>query len=150
MTSDFFHSKSFLYFSIVYTLCLFTCVYSQQNLKNNFTGAETETETIAIEIVQHKNVQLVFDTKSKRMQFATRFLNKQYTVNYSPQYRGKKFKLLSGLELNNGYNKSLKTDVYYIPKIFNPLKYMFPMYFISNEKYRSVNTDYVITIQKLN
>jgi hypothetical protein len=125
-----------------------TCVYSQQNPKNNFT--ETKAKTFAIEIVQHKNVQLVFDTKSKRMQLATRFLNKQYTVNYSPQYRGNKFKLDSDLELNNEHNKSLSTDVYYRPKIYNPLKYMFPMYFIYNEKCRSENTDYVITVQKLN
>lgn len=84
------------------------------------------------------------------MQLVTRFLNKQYTVDYSPQYSSRKFNLDSDLELNNERDKRLSTYVYYSPKIYNPLKYMFPMYFIYNEKYRSENTDYVITIQKLN
>lgn len=148
MNCNFFHRVNFLYLIIVFTLCVVTRTFSQQNPKNNFT--ETEVETFAIEIFQHNNMQLVLDTKSKRMQLITRFLNKQYTVNYSPQYRGKKFKLLSDLELNNKHNKSLRTDVQYNPKTFNPLKYKFHMHSKSNEMYRVGSTDYIITIQMLN
>ena len=104
MNRNFFHNINFRCLTIVLILCVFTCSYSQQQPKNQFSDAEAET--FAIEIFQHKNMQLVLDTKSKRMQLITRFLNKQYTVNYSPQYRGKKFKLLSDLELNNKHNKS--------------------------------------------
>lgn len=135
MSSVIFHKINLRCLTIVFVLCTVACAFSQQPPKNNFS--KPEVEAFAIEIFQYKNMQLILDTKSKRMQLITRFLEKQYTVNYSPQYRGKKFKLLSDLELNNKYNKSLSTDVYYSPKIYNPLKYMFPMYFIYNEKYRS-------------
>ena len=148
MNCNFFHNINFRCLTIVLILCVFTCSYSQQQPKNQFSDAEAET--FAIEIFQHKNMQLVLDTKSKRMQLITRFLNKQYTVNYSPQYRGKKFKLLSDLELNNKHNKSLRTDVNYNPKTFNPLKYKFPLNSNSDEMYRVGETDYIITIQKLN
>ena len=148
MICNFFHNINSRCLTIVLILCVFTCSYSQQQPKNQFSVAEVET--FEIEVVQHKNMHLFFDTKSKRMQLVTRFLNKQYIVGYSPKYSGEKFNLDSNLELNNEHNKSLSSDVYYSSKTFNPLKYMFPMYFISNKEYRSENISHVITIQKLN
>lgn len=83
------------------------------------------------------------------MHLITRFFKKQYSVAYTPQYKNKKFKSTSGLKLNNKYNKNLETDVNYNPNTFNPLKYRFPLNSNSDELYRVGNTEYVITIHKL-
>jgi hypothetical protein len=148
MANSLFYNKNSQYLAIVFILCLVTCSFSQQKTKTEFSKAEIET--FAIEVFQHKNIQLILDTKSKRMQLITRFLNKQYAISYSPQYKGKKFKSLSEVKLNNKHNTSLQTDVNYNPKNFNPLKYKFPLHSKSDEMYRVGNTDYIITIQKLN
>jgi len=84
------------------------------------------------------------------MKLITNFINRQYSIEYSPEYTGKNFKLVSDLGINNKYNKSLRSDQTYDPRTFNPLKYKFPLSSKSKQMYRVGHTDYIITINKLN
>lgn len=148
MTSNFLHKIKLQYLFLVLILSAAASLFAQQIPKNNFT--EAEVESFVIEIFQHKNARLILNTKTKRMQLITRFLDKQYSVSYSPEYKGKNYKTLSSLKLNNKHNKHLSIDKVYNPKTFNPLKYKFPLHSHSDEMYRVGNTDYIITIHSLN
>lgn len=148
MINDVFHKIKSRHLFWVFVLGASSFLFAQQSPKNDFT--KSEVETLVIEIFQHKNARLILDTRSKRMQLITRFLDKQYSVSYSPEYKGKNYKKLSDLKLNNKYNKQLQIDKNYNPKTFNPLKYKFPLHSRTNEVYRIGNTDYIITINALN
>ena len=125
-----------------------TFSFSQNKLKKTFTT--TEINGFVIEVFQSEATQLVFNPSSKRMKLITNFFNKQFSIEYSPQYSGKKFKLVSDLGVNNKYNKSLQSDQNYNARSFNPLKYKFPLSSKSKEMYRIGRTDYIITINALN
>lgn len=142
-----FHRAKTSYLFIAFLLSFVVLSFSQQNPKNNFT--EEEINQYTIEVFQDENMYLVLDKNSKRLHLITRFFNKQYSIAYKPQFKNKKFKNTSDLKLNNKYNKNLLTDISYNPQTFNPLKYKFPLNSQSDELYRVGNTDYVITIHKL-
>ena len=133
---------------IAFIFLFATLSFSQNKLKKTFTTPEIND--FVIEIFQSEATQLVFNPSSKRMRLITNFFNRQYSIEYSPQYSGKKFKQVSDLGLNNKYNKNLVLDQNYNPRTFNPLKYKFPLSSKSKEMYRIGRTDYIITINTLN
>jgi len=133
---------------IVITFLFFTFSFSQNNIKKTFTN--NEINDFVIEVFQDEAAELVFNPSSKRMKLITNFFNKQLSIEFSPEYSGKKFKLVSDLGLNNKYNKNLQSDHSYDPRVFNPLKYKFPLSSRSKKMYRIGRTDYIITINKLN
>ena len=141
--------KIYFQFIIIAFIFLFaTLSFSQVKLKTTFT--EREINDFIIEVFQDQATHLVFNPGSKRMKLITNFFNKQFSIEYSTQYFGKKFKKVSDLGLNNKYNKSLVLDRNYNPRTFNPLKYKFPLSSKSKEMYRVGNTNYIITIKTLN
>lgn len=141
--------KIYFQFIIIAFIFLFaTLSFSQVKLKTTFT--EREINDFIIEVFQDQATHLVFNPRSKRMKLITNFFNKQFSIEYSPQYFGKKFKKVSDLGLNNKYNKSLVLDRSYNPRTFNPLKYKFPLSSKSKEMFRVGNTNYIITIKTLN
>jgi len=125
-----------------------TLSFSQGKLKTTFT--ETEINDFIIEVFQDEATHLVFNSHSKRMVLITNFLNKQFTISYSPEYSGKKFKQISSLGINNKYNKKLQLDQNYNPQTFNPLKYNFPLGSRFKEMYRIGHTNYIISIEPFN
>lgn len=141
--------KIYFQFIIIAFIFLFaTLSFSQVKLKTTFT--EREINDFIIEVFQDQATHLVFNPRSKRMKLITNFFNKQFSIEYNPQYSGKKFKKISDLGLNNKYNKSLVLDRNYNPRTFNPLKYKFPLSSKSKEMFRVGNTNYIITIKTLN
>lgn len=141
--------KIYFQFIIIAFIFLFaTLSFSQVKLKTTFT--EREINDFIIEVFQDQATHLVFNPRSKRMKLITNFFNKQFSIEYNPQYFGKKFKKISDLGLNNKYNKSLVLDRNYNPRTFNPLKYKFPLSSKSKEMFRVGNTNYIITIKTLN
>ncbi len=141
--------KIYFQFIIIAFIFLFaTLSFSQVKLKTTFT--EREINDFIIEVFQDQATHLVFNPRSKRMKLITDFFNKQFSVEYSPQYSGKKFKQVSDLGLNNKYNKSLVLDRNYNPRTFNPLKYKFPLSSKSKEMYRVGHTNYIISIKPMN
>ena len=141
--------KIYFQFIIIAFIFLFaTLSFSQIKLKTTFT--EREINDFIIEVFQDQATHLVFNPRSKRMKLITNFFNKQFSIEYNPQYFGKKFKKISDLGLNNKYNKSLVLDRNYNPRTFNPLKYKFPLSSKSKEMFRVGNTNYIITIKTLN
>jgi len=110
--------------------------------------SNAQIEAFIREVFQSNADQLVFQDKSSgRLEMITEFLNKRFDIQYRPEYTGKKFDLLSSVELSNKYNPNLKRD-YSITKtdLFNPLKYNFPMHSKNQMMYRIDNTDYIIII----
>jgi len=136
----------FIVITFAFSFTVFS--FSQNKLKTTFTS--TEIKDFVIEVFQNEANELVFNSNSKRLQLITVFLNRQFSIAYHPQYSGKKFKQLSGLGINNKYNKNLSIDQSYNPRTFNPLKYKFPLSSKSKEMYRIGRTDYIITINTLN
>lgn len=129
-------------------LCVTSSSFSQKKVKTTFTA--NEINDFVVEVFQNEATQLVFNPTSKRMKLITNFFNRQFSIEYNPEYSGKKFKLVSDLGINNKYNKSLRSDQSYDPRTFNPLKYKFPLSSKSKQMYRVGRTDYIITINKLN
>lgn len=125
-------------------MCLYTFSFAQYRVKNTFS--EEEINTLVLEVFQEHASDLVFSKNSKRLSAITHFLNKQFTITYSPKYVGKKYKSTTSLALNNKYNKNIQADQHYNPETFNPLKYKFPFNSTTNKIYRVANTNYIITI----
>lgn len=88
---------------------------------------------------------LVFKSESPRLALITDFLNR-VEVLHRPDLAGKKFKLLSGIPLQDKYNPGLLRDLVYDPATFNPLKYQLPMASKNKEVYRFDQTDYLLII----
>jgi len=142
------HRKHFKYLSVAFAIVFAINSFSQNQVKNNFTN--NEIKAFVIEIFQKNANQLVYNTSPHRLNLITTFLNEKYVVEYRPEYAGKKFELISNLELNDKYNQNLIIDTYYNPYTFNPLKYKFPMSSKSKKMYRIGNTHYIISINALN
>lgn len=111
--------------------------------------SKAQIESFVREVFKEKADELVLNSKSRRLEIITGFLNR-FEVMERPELEGKKLQLLSELSLSNKYNADLKFDTYYNPNNFNPLKYNFNM--SSNEVllYRIGNTNYIIRILPLN
>ncbi|MFD2543035.1 hypothetical protein ACFSSB_11955 [Lacinutrix gracilariae] len=122
--------------------------YAQVHSKENYSNAFIEK--CIVEVYQDAADELVFNSKSKKLQVITYFFQKRYEVKYMPEYRGKEFDLLSSVPLNNKYNKQLKIDAYYKPDSFNPLKYQLPLTPRETKIYRIGGTDYLIFIHGKN
>lgn len=111
--------------------------------------SKAQIESFVREVFKEKADELVLNSKSRRLEIITGFLNR-FEVMERPELEGKKLQLLSELSLSNKYNADLKFDTYYNPNNFNPLKYNFNM--SSNEVllYRIGNSNYIIRILPLN
>lgn len=134
----------------VLLFCVLSVGYShaQVHSKENYSNAFIEK--CIVEVYQDAADELVFNSKSKKLQVITYFFQKRYEVKYMPEYRGKEFDLLSSVPLNNKYNKQLKIDAYYKPDSFNPLKYQLPLTPRETKIYRIGSTDYLIFIHGKN
>lgn len=98
------------------------------------------------EVFQDQADVLVFNSNSVRYSLMSNFMKNNISVDYKPEYQGKKIALISSLGLNNKYNSSFQVDSHYDSSIFNPLKYKFPMSPRKKTMYRLDNTDYIISI----
>jgi len=143
-----FQKNNFQFIIIVFAFLFVTFSFSQNKPKTTFTT--NEIKGFVIEVFQNEATQLVFNPSSKRMELITNFFNRQFSIEYKPEYSEKKIKLISDLDINNKYNKRLQSDQSYDPRSFNPLKYKFPLSSKSKEMYRVGLTDYIVTINKLN
>jgi hypothetical protein len=100
-----------------------------------------------IEVFQDKS-QVVFDSNSRRYELIKHFFKNQVSVEYRPEYKGKKFESTNDLNLNNKNNSNLQRDESYDQNMFNPLKYKISMNPIKNQMYRIGLSDYIMTISK--
>ena len=112
-------------------------------LQSRYT--KSQIDSFIREIFADYADDLVFNSTSGRLKLITEFLNR-VEVASKPEFAGKKFTLLSELQLQNKYNKDLKRDQHIDPGKFNPLKYNFPMVSKSKMFYRIDNTDLLIII----
>jgi hypothetical protein len=119
---------------------------SFKTLENKYSNPQIELFIREV-FLEHAN-ELVFENNdSGRLALITDFLNHRFDIQYKPQFSGKKFDLLSTVELSNKYNPKLQRDYNLVSKnVFNPLKYNFPMHSRDRKTYRIDNTDYIITI----
>ncbi len=111
--------------------------------------SKTQIESFVREVFKDKADELVLNSKSRRLEIITNFLNR-FEVAERPELADKKIQKLSEVQLSNKYNSNLKLDTYYNSSNFNPLKYNFNM--SSNEVllYRIGNSNYIIRILPLN
>ena len=132
------------FFSSIYYVQMNKLEMLQQN-----KYSKAQIESFVREVFKEKADELVLNSKSRRLEIITGFLNR-FEVMERPELEGKKLQLLSELSLSNKYNADLKFDTYYNPNNFNPLKYNFNM--SSNEVllYRIGNSNYIIRILPLN
>jgi len=121
-----------------------TLSYGQESQRNSYS--DKFIKDCIIEVFQDQADALVFNSTSRRLAVITEFFKSNVSIEYRPEYKGKGFKLISSLGLNNKYNSSLQMDTHYDSSIFNPLKYQFPMNPRTKEMYRIDNTDYIISI----
>ncbi len=107
--------------------------------------SRAQIEAFVREVFANQADALVLKSDSSRLQLITGFLNR-VEILYQPELKGKKFKLLSSVKLQDKYNPGLLRDAVYNPATFNPLKYHFPMASQTKEVYRFDQTDYLIII----
>jgi hypothetical protein len=138
---------------ILLSFCCFSSFNVNENTSHNTLLQERAVkyskEQINIfirEVYQDHADELFFNSNSKRLQLVTDFLNRIEFVPNS-KYIKKEIPLLSSLELINKYNPSLKRDVVFDPKTFNPLKYNFTMTSKSKIIVRVDASEFVIAIQ---
>lgn len=136
----------------VFALIGITFFSSNQYVENYKLGinqdkkyTKAQIETFVREVFKDKADELVLNSKSRRLEIITEFLNR-IEISERQEYQGKKIPLLSTIPINNKFNPELKMDSYYNQNTFNPLKYDFSM--TSNEVllYRLDNTNYIIRI----
>jgi hypothetical protein len=146
------YSKKQFVFNSIFVLffCLLTMSYSQAQVISKDSYSSAFIQKCIIEVYQDAADELVFNSKSKKLQVITYFFEERYEVKYMPEYKGKEFNLLSLVPLNNKYNKQLKIDTDYKPDSFNPLKYNLPLTPRETKIYRIGNTDYLIFIHAQN
>lgn len=111
--------------------------------------SKVQIESFVREVFMDKADELVLNSKSRRLEIITEFLNR-FEVVERPELQGKKFQLLSEVPLSNKYNSDLKLDTYYNSKAFNPLKYNFNMSSKEVLLYRIGSSNYIIRIFPLN
>jgi hypothetical protein len=100
-----------------------------------------------IEVFQDKS-DIVFDSNSKRYELIKHFFKNQVSVEYRPEYKGKKFESTNDLNLNNKNNSNLHKDESYHSNTFNPLKYNISMNPIKKQMYRIGLSDYIMIISQ--
>jgi hypothetical protein len=100
-----------------------------------------------IEVFQDKS-QVVFDSNSRRYELIKHFFKNQVSVEFRPEYKGKKFESTNDLNLNNKNNSNLHKDESYHPNTFNPLKYDISMNPIKKKMYRIGLSDYIMIISQ--
>ena len=123
---------------------VFFCSFAPVCKPINYT--EIQMEQFIREVYADQADLLVFKSKSDRFKLLTSFLQR-VEVGEFREFSGKKFRLLSEIELLNKYNPSLQRDAAFDPKTFNPLKYKFPMLSRTKEVFRVDSTDYLIIIE---
>jgi len=112
-------------------------LYSQQQIENHIR-----------EVFADQADSLVFGKSVQRLKLITSFFNR-ISIKSVPEYRGKKFKLLSSLPLIDKYNRKLKRDAVFNPETFNALKYEFNIASKDKQIFRIDRTDYIIIISPL-
>ena len=112
-------------------------LYSQQQIENHIR-----------EVFADQADSLVFGKSVQRLKLITSFFNR-ISMKSVPEYRGKKFKLLSSLPLIDKYNSKLKRDAVFNPETFNALKYEFNIASKDKQIFRIDRTDYIIIISPL-
>ncbi len=98
------------------------------------------------EVYQDHAEELFFNSKSKRLDLVTDFLNRIEFVS-NQKFGKKEIPLLSSLELINKYNPKLMRDLVFDAKTFNPLKYNFTMTLKTKTFVRVDGSETVIIIQ---
>ena len=127
-----------------FLLCSFTTI----DLQKQPLYSKQKIALYINEVFADQADALVFKSSSKRLPLITDFFNR-ISIQNMPEHRGKKFKLLSSLELLDKYNPNLTRDKNFDPENFNALKYQFDMVCKNKLVYRVDNTDYIISIEPL-
>lgn len=133
-------------FSFAALLLLFNVSAFRSFEPSGYTKAQIET--FIREVFADQADVLVLQSNSTRLHDIEDFLARVQVV-HKPEYKGKKFALLSTVGLVNKYNQGLMRDAVCNPATFNPLKYHFPIASKSKKIYRFDNTDYLIIIQPI-
>jgi len=118
--------------------------FCQDNQQSHYT--KVQVEHFIREVYANQADALVFKSPSDRMTILTNLLERLEVVS-KPEFKGKKFRLLSELSLVNKYNTNVKRDLSFETSTFNPLKYQFPIHSKSLEIFRIDGTDFLIVIQ---
>ena len=98
------------------------------------------------EVFADKADELVFKSKSNRFELIQNFLQNRVEVRFAPELKGKKFKSLDEVALENKFNPNMKRDVVVTVATFNPLKYNVPMFPKEKEIYRISDSDYLLIL----
>lgn len=143
-------------FFMIFTLL----VLSSFNSKNAFFD-NNERDTYEIKKYSDKQIEgfvrevflneadkLVFNNSSRRLELFKNFLSR-FDIQLHPEYKGKGFKNLSEIGLNDKFNKNLTRDEFMNVEKFNPLKYDFEMFSKKKQFFRFKNTDYIIVIEPI-
>lgn len=112
------------------------------------TYSNQQIEKFVREVFVEHADELVLNSKSSRLKLFKEFLSR-FEIEYHPEYRGKGFKNLAEVDLNNKYNKNLKRDLVMDVETFNPLKYHFQMFSKKRQFFRFKDTDYIIIIDPI-
>lgn len=141
-----------LLLSAIFAVFGLATLLSNRHVQKNELGISQENkyskvqiESFIREVFKDKADELVLNSKSRRLDVITEFLNR-FEVIERPDFAGKNFKTLSEVSLNNKYNSDLKMDLNYNPNNFNPLKYNFNMSSKEVLLYRIGNSNYIIRI----
>lgn len=145
-----------LLLSAIFAVFGLAILLSNHHVQNNTLGISQENkysnaqiESFVREVFKDKADELVLNSKSRRLEIITEFLNR-FEVAERPDLQGKKLQLLSEVSLSNKYNSDLKLDANYNPNNFNPLKYNFNMSSKEVLLYRIGESNYIIRILPLN
>jgi len=117
--------------------------------QNKTLYSKEQIEANIREVFSDQADALVYGKSTQRLKLITDFFNR-ITIKFAPEYHGKKFKLLSSLDLLNKYNPNLKRESVFDPEHFNALKYQFDIASKDKQVYRADGTDYIIIVSPLN
>jgi len=129
---------------LLFIVVLFIGLTSNAQNESNKYSSE-QIKMFIKEVFADKADELVFQSESNRLEMIQDFL-KRVEVKFVPEYKGKKFKSLNEVALQDKYNRQMVRDIACNPSTFNPLKYDIAMFPIEREIYRIAETDYILTV----
>lgn len=129
---------------LLFIVVLFIGLTSNAQNESNKYSSE-QIKMFIKEVFADKADELVFQSESNRLEMIQDFL-KRVEVKFVPEYKGKKFKSLNEVALQDKYNRQMVRDDAVNVSTFNPLKYSISMFPLKREIYRISTSDYILIV----